>query len=226
LGQALDWMEQTAREEIGERPIDVAFTGSAKQLKDSTGAILFAFGFALLVVFLVLAAQFESFIHPLTIMITVPLAVAGGLFGLFMLDQSLNIYSQIGLIILIALAAKNGILIVEFANQLRDEGRSVRDAILESSDLRLRPVLMTSVATVVGAIPLVFTSGAGAESRVAIGVVVTFGVSIATLLTLFVVPVVYDLLARFTRSPEAVAKKIEAYEAEEAGGAGVLPAAE
>lgn len=223
LGEALQWLESTAREEIAERPIDVAFTGSAKQLKDSTGAILFAFGFALLVVFLVLAAQFESFIHPLTIMITVPLAVTGGLFGLFILDQSLNIYSQIGLIILIALAAKNGILIVEFANQLRDEGRSVRDAILESSDLRLRPVLMTSVATVVGAIPLVFTSGAGAESRVAIGVVITFGVSIATLLTLFVVPVVYDLLARFTRSPEAVAKKIDAYEAGE-GAAGALPA--
>lgn len=217
LGEALDWMERTAREEIAGQPIDVAYTGSAKQFKDSTGAILFAFAFALLIVFLVLAAQFESFIHPFVIMLTVPLAVAGGLFGLFMFDQSLNIYSQIGLIILIALAAKNGILIVEFANQLRDEGKSVRDAILEASDLRLRPVLMTSVATVVGAVPLVLTSGAGAESRLAIGVVITFGVSIATLFTLFVVPVFYDLLARFTRSPEATARRIEAYEAGEPG---------
>jgi len=224
LGEALEWLETTARQEIGDQTIDIEYAGAAKQYKDSTGAIVFAFGFALLVVFLVLAAQFESFIHPLIIMVTVPLAVAGGFFGLYMFDQSLNIYSQIGAIILIALAAKNGILIVEFANQLRDEGKSVRDAILEASDLRLRPVLMTSVATVVGALPLVLTSGAGAESRISIGVVVTFGVSIATLFTLFVVPVVYDVLARFTRSPEATAKKIEAYEAQEGKGGAPVPA--
>lgn len=224
LGQALDWLETNARAEIGEQPISIEYSGAAKQFKDSTGAILFAFGLALLVVFLVLAAQFESFVHPLIIMVTVPLAVAGGFFGLFMFNQSLNIYSQIGSIILIALAAKNGILIVEFANQLRDEGRTVREAILEASDLRLRPVLMTSVATVVGALPLVLTSGAGAESRLAIGVVVTFGVAFSTLFTLFVVPVFYDVLARFTRSPEARAKTIEAYEAEEGGVSSTVPA--
>lgn len=211
LGPVLAWLEQAARAEIGEQAIDIAYTGSAKQFKDSSGAILFAFCFALVIVFLLLAAQFESFIHPLIIMLTVPLAVMGGLFGLYMFDLSLNIYSQIGIIILIALAAKNGILIVEFANQLRDEGRTIREAILEATDLRLRPVLMTSVATVIGAVPLVLTHGAGAESRVTIGVVIVFGVSVATLFTLFVAPVFYDLLARFTRSPEAAARAIAAY---------------
>jgi multidrug efflux pump len=135
----------------------------------------------------------------------------GGLFGLFLFDNTLNIYSQIGLIILIALAAKNGILIVEFANQLRDEGRSVRDAILEASDLRIRPVLMTSIATMAGAVPLIVAHGAGAESRATIGTVIFFGLGVATMLTLFVVPAFYDLLARYTKSPEATAKAIEDY---------------
>jgi multidrug efflux pump len=145
-------------------------------------------------------------------MLAVPLAVTGGLFGLFLFDNTLNIYSQIGLIILIALAAKNGILIVEFANQLRDEGRNIRDAIIEASDLRVRPVLMTSVATVAGAVPLIIGHGAGAESRMTIGTVIFFGLTTATLLTLFVVPAFYDLLARFTKSPEATAREIEQYE--------------
>ncbi len=221
LGPVLAWLEQTARTQIGEKAIGIEYTGSAKQFKDSSGAILFAFCFALIIVFLLLAAQFESFIHPLIIMLTVPLAVMGGLFGLYIFDLSLNIYSQIGIIILIALAAKNGILIVEFANQLRDAGRPIREAILEATDLRLRPVLMTSVATVIGAVPLVLTSGAGAESRVTIGVVIVFGVSVATMFTLFVAPVFYDLLARFTRSPEAVARAIDAHAA---GGPHTAPA--
>jgi multidrug efflux pump len=125
--------------------------------------------------------------------------------------SSLNIYSQIGVIILIALAAKNGILIVEFANQLRNQGRSIRDAVLAAADLRLRPILMTSTATMIGATPLILSSGAGAESRRTIGVVIVFGVLLATLLTLFVVPVFYDLLARFTRASDATRKEIEAY---------------
>jgi multidrug efflux pump len=215
MGDALDYLESVARAEIGRQPIEIGYQGAARQFKESTGAILFAFGFALLIVFLVLAAQFESFVHPLVIMLTVPLAVAGGVFGLFVFDNSFNIYSQIGLIILIALAAKNGILLVEFANQLRDEGRDIRTAILEAADLRLRPILMTSTATVIGAAPLMFASGAGAESRQTIGVVIVFGVTLATMLTLFVVPVFYDLLARFTKSPEAVAREIEKFEAEQ-----------
>ncbi len=216
IGTALTEIENAARAEIGAQNITLGYQGASKQFKDSTGAIVFAFAFALLIVFLVLAAQFESFVHPLVIMLTVPLAVAGGVFGLYLFDNSFNIYSQIGLIILIALAAKNGILLVEFANQLRDEGRNIRDAILEASDLRLRPILMTSIATVIGAVPLMLADGAGAESRQTIGVVIVFGVTVATMLTLFVVPVFYDLLARFTRSPEAVARDIERYESEEA----------
>ena len=216
IGDALNELEAIARTEIGGEPITIDYAGAARQYKQSTGAIAFAFGFALIVVFLVLAAQFESFVHPLVIMVAVPLALTGGLFGLFLFDETLNIYSQIGLIILIALAAKNGILIVEFANQLRDEGRNVRDAIIEASDLRVRPVLMTSVATIVGAIPLIAGHGAGSESRFTIGIVIFFGLMVATLLTLFVVPVFYDLLARYTKSPDATAKEIEAYDHDDA----------
>lgn len=218
IGEALQWFEQVAREEIGTEAVTLDYVGTAREFRDSTGAIYFAFALALVVVFLVLAAQFESFVHPLVIMLTVPLAVAGGLLGLYLTEQTLNIYSQIGLIILIALASKNGILIVEFANQLRDEGRQIRDAILEAADLRLRPILMTSIATVVGAIPLAISSGAGAESRVTIGVVIVYGVTLATMLTLFVVPVFYDLLARFTKSPEAVARDLERFDESEAAG--------
>jgi len=215
IGDALTTLETAAKAEIGAQNITIGYQGAAKQFRDSSGAIVFAFGFALLIVFLVLAAQFESFVHPLVIMLTVPLAIAGGVFGLYMFGNSFNIYSQIGLIILIALAAKNGILLVEFANQLRDEGRDIREAILEASDLRMRPILMTSIATVIGAAPLMIAHGAGAESRQTIGVVIVFGVTVATMLTLFVVPVFYDLLARFTRSPEAVSRDIERFESEE-----------
>ena len=216
IGRGIAAMEQAARAEIGNSPISIDYTGAARQFKQSSGAIGFAFGFALIVVFLLLAAQFESFIHPIVIMMTVPLAVAGGLFGLYLFDGSLNIYSQIGLIILVALAAKNGILIVEFANQLRDEGKGIREAILEASDLRLRPVLMTSIATVIGALPLALAHGAGAESRQTIGIVIFFGLVVATMLTLFVAPVFYDLLAKYTKSPDETAREIDRYAAQEA----------
>ncbi len=218
IGDAMQELESIAREEIGEQAISIDYTGQARQFRQATGAVGFAFGFALIIVFLVLAAQFESFVHPIVIMVSVPLAVAGGLFGLFLTDGTLNIYSQIGLIILIALSAKNGILIVEFANQLRDEGKNIRDAIIEASDLRIRPVLMTSIATVIGAVPLIISHGAGSESRGTIGVVIFFGLLVSTLLTLFVVPIFYDLLARFTKSPEATARAIEEFEHNEAVG--------
>ena len=215
IGDALAELEQITREEIGEQPITIDYSGVARQFKQASGAIGFAFGFALVIVFLVLAAQFESFVHPFVIMLSVPLALTGGLFGLFLFDNTLNVYSQIGLIILIALAAKNGILLVEFANQLRDEGRSIRDAILDACALRVRPVLMTSIATIAGSIPLIVGHGAGAESRLTIGAVIFFGVLVSTMLTLFVIPVFYDLLARYTKSPEATAKEIEAFEQSE-----------
>ncbi|HRO02651.1 MAG TPA: efflux RND transporter permease subunit [Terricaulis sp.] len=216
IGDAITELERITREERGEAPITLDYTGAARQYQQASGAIMFAFGFALLIVFLVLAAQFESFVHPFIIMLAVPLAVTGGLFGLFLFDETLNIYSQIGLIILIALSAKNGILIVEFANQMRDEGRNVREAILEAADIRLRPVLMTSIATIVGVVPLIIGHGAGAESRMTIGVVIFFGLLVATMLTLFVVPTFYDLLARYTKSPDATAKEIEGFGHDEA----------
>ena len=164
---------------------------------------------ALLIVFLVLAAQFESFIQPLIIMLTVPLAVAGGLFGLYMAGSSLNIYSQIGLIILVGLAAKNGILIVEFANQLREEGMTVAEATIEASATRFRPILMTGISTAIGAFPLVLAYGPGSESRITIGVVIFTGVMVATLFTLFVVPVAYAVFGKYTKTPNWVSRQLE-----------------
>ena len=165
---------------------------------------------ALLIVFLVLAAQFESFIHPLVIMLSVPLAVAGAVYALYFAGLSLNVYSQIGIVLLIGLMAKNGILIVEFANQLRDEGRDVRAAVIEASVLRFRPILMTVISTVLGAVPLVLATGAGAESRIAIGSVIVGGLGLALVLTLFLTPVLYNLLAGFTKPRSAVERALEA----------------
>jgi multidrug efflux pump len=153
-------------------------------------------------------------------MLTVPLAVLGGLFGLLMTGSTINTYSQIGLIILVGIAAKNGILIVEFANQLRDEGLKVKEAVIEAAALRLRPIIMTSIATAMGALPLMLWTGAGAGSRKTIGAVIFTGAIFSTLLTLFIVPVFYNLLARFTKSPEWTARQIEEYEAREKSGEG------
>jgi multidrug efflux pump len=147
-------------------------------------------------------------VHPLIIMLTVPLGLAGALLSLWLTGNSLNVYSQIGIILLIGLMAKNGILIVEFANQMRDQGRSIRDAVLEASALRLRPIVMTVLSTMLGALPLVLAGGAGAESRAAIGIVIIGGLGIASLLTLFVTPVLYDLLARYTGPTNAVEQQL------------------
>jgi multidrug efflux pump len=203
--------------EVAKQPPTAVITwgGSAKDFLEGQGGIGFAFGMALLLVFLVLAAQFESWIHPAVIISTVPLAALGGLFALLMAGSSLNLYSQIGLIILIGIAAKNGILIVEFANQLRDEGRTVQEAIIEACTVRLRPILMTSIAASMGALPLIFAHGPGAASRNTIGVVIFSGCLFATLLTLFIVPIFYNLLARFTKSPEWTARLIDDFEKNE-----------
>jgi len=211
------------RAEAAKQPgggVTVAWGGQAKDYLEASGAVGLAFGLALLLVFLVLAAQFESWIHPAVIMLTVPLAALGGLFGLLLAGSTINTYSQIGLIILIGIAAKNGILIVEFANQMRDQGREVREAVIEAASLRLRPIIMTSISAAFGSLPLILWGGAGGASRQTIGVVIFFGAIFSTLLTLFVVPVFYNLLARYTKSPEWTARQIEAYEHEEGAGQG------
>jgi multidrug efflux pump len=208
LGEALAFMQQVASDEL-PRHAQTDFKGDSRDLRETGSTVVFTFGMALLVVFLVLAAQFESFVHPATIMLTVPLAVLGALLGLALFGSTLNLYSQIGIVMLIGLAAKNGILIVEFANQLRDHGRDVDSAIREAAAVRLRPIVMTSIATVVGALPLVFAHGAGSASRQTIGTVVVFGVLLSTFLSLFVVPTIYRALARFTGSPEAVSRRLE-----------------
>jgi multidrug efflux pump len=207
LGDAMAFVEAQAREVL-PNTARFDYRGDARELKKTGTNVLLTFALALLVVYLVLAAQFESFLHPLIIMLTVPLAIFGALLGLLMFGSTLNLYSQIGVVILIGLAAKNGILIVEFATQLRDQGREIRDAIIEASSLRLRPILMTSVCTAVGALPLLMVSGAGAHSRFTIGVVIFTGVVLSTLLSLFVVPALYRALAKYTRSPETTARAL------------------
>jgi len=207
LGEAIDFARTVAREELPETA-QLDFAGQSREYLAAGGAAAFTFGMALLVVFLVLAAQFESFVHPLVIMLTVPLAVLGALLGLAATGNTINLFSQIGIVMLIGLAAKNGILIVEFANQRRDEGLAIRDAILDAAATRLRPILMTSVAMVTGALPLMFATGAGSASRGAIGVVVVFGVMLSTFLSLFVVPAFYLLLAKYTHAPEERAQAL------------------
>ena len=208
LGEALTWLETQAAEipEITQ----VGYKGESLSYKQTGSSILVVFFLTIVIVYLVLAAQFESFVHPAVIILTVPLAVGGGVLGLVVMGGTLNIYSQIGIVMLVGLAAKNGILIVEFANQLRDAGKSIADATIEAATRRLRPILMTSIATVAGAVPLMIASGAGAAARQAIGVVIVWGVSLATLLTLFLIPVFYNRLARRTGSPEAVARQLDA----------------
>ena len=198
LGQALEYLEELALEETGGEA-RVSYGGLSRSYKDSNTALTFTFVTALLVVFLALAAQFESFIHPLIIMTTVPLAITGALGAILFTGLSLNIYSQIGIIMLIGLTAKNAILIVEFANQLRDEGADILSAIQDAAVIRLRPILMTTISTALGAVPLAMATGAGAESREAIGIVIIGGVMFSTILSLFVVPIFYLLLARFSR---------------------------
>ncbi|MCL5426956.1 MAG: efflux RND transporter permease subunit [Gammaproteobacteria bacterium] len=208
LGEALAYLEQSAVELLPEE-VQTNVAGPSRDFQQASGATTFLLVLGALVVFLVLAAQFESLIHPFVIMLTVPLAMSGALLALLLSGQSLNIYSQVGLVLLIGLAAKNGILIVEFANQLRDEGREFHSALIEASVTRLRPILMTAVTTMAGAIPLIVSTGPGAESRLVIGTVIMAGVGSATIFTLFVVPVAYDLLARHTGSPGAVKRRLE-----------------
>ena len=208
LGDALDGMQRIARDVL---PIEatIDFKGQSLDFKTSGSSILFVFAIGIAIVFLVLAAQFESYRHPVIIMICVPATLAGGLLGLWATGNSINIYTQIGLIMLVGLAAKNGILIVEFANQLRDEGMAFHAALKEASMARLRPIVMTGLTTAAGTLPLILSSGAGAETRAAIGVVILFGVIAAVLVTVLFVPTAYALIARGSGSPGDVARRLE-----------------
>lgn len=208
LGEGLAHLEGLVREHLPDYAV-IDYKGESRDFVNSGNSIIFVFLLGLVVVFLVLAAQFESYIHPLVIMLTVPLATGGGLLGLYMFGGTLNIYSQIGLIMLVGLAAKNGILIVEFANQLRDEGVEFSKALIEASEVRFRPILMTGLTTVAGTVPLILSSGAGAETRASIGITVFWGVLISIIFTLFVVPAAYSLIARKTKSPNWVAEQLE-----------------
>lgn len=217
LGDALDWLEDMALREIPD-VASIDYSGESRDLKETGSAVYFTFILALLVVYLILAAQFESFLHPAVIMLTVPLAVVGGLLGLWLMGSTFNIYSQVGLIILIGLAAKNGILIVEFANQLRDQGLEIQDAILEACKIRLRPIMMTGLSTVFGALPLVLAGGAGSVSRSSIGIVIVSGVFFATAFTLLIIPVFYRMAAPYTTSPGKIAEELHAQQASESSG--------
>ncbi|MGD8112442.1 vibriobactin export RND transporter permease subunit VexH [Vibrio sp. TRT 17S01] len=200
LGEALDYLDEQAIELL-PGDISVSYSGESKDFKENQSSVAVVFALALLVAYLVLAAQFESFVNPLVVMFTVPMGVFGGFLGLFVMSQGLNIYSQIGMIMLIGMVTKNGILIVEFANQLRDRGFEFETAIVNASARRLRPILMTAFTTLAGSIPLILSTGAGYESRVAVGTVIFFGMGFATLVTLFVIPAMYRLISSGTRSP-------------------------
>lgn len=213
LGEALDYLRDLVDTELPDG-VSIDYKGESQLYQESGSSILFIFALALAVTYLVLAAQFESWIHPLVIMLTVPLALVGAFIGLYLSGMSLNIYSQIGLVMLIGLAAKNGILIVEFTNQLRDAGVEFEQALRKASALRLRPIVMTGFTTVFSALPLVLASGPGSESRMVIGMVIFAGVSLSAFMTLYVVPIAYYWLARHTGSPMQLANEIEQYEQE------------
>ena len=208
--------------------VGLVYTGEAKELNSATSGVIQMFIFALLVVMLVLAGQFESFSSAFILIATVPFGLAAAVFAMVLTGGSINIYSEIGLVMLVGLMSKNGILIVEFANQLRDAGQSVHDAIRNSAMIRLRPVVMTMIATVLGGLPLVLRSGAGSEARHALGWVIVGGLGIATLATLFLTPVVFSLLARFSKPRVAEEQRLERElkHAETIGGHDLAPTAE
>lgn len=213
LGEALAFLERVVAEELPEEAT-YDYRGESRLYKEGGNAIYFIFIMALAVTFLVLAAQFESFIHPIVIILTVPLAIFGAVTGLWLGGMTINIYSQIGIIMLIGLAAKNGILIVEFANQLRDAGMRFEAALIKASKLRLRPIIMTAFTTIMSAMPLVLAVGPGSESRAVIGMVIVCGVAFSAFMTLFIVPTLYVALAKNTGSPKLRAQRLERYEQE------------
>jgi multidrug efflux pump len=195
IGDGIDAMNRIASKVLDDS-FTTSLTGASRDFAESSSNIMFAFVLALLLIYLLLSAQFESFVEPFIIMLTVPMALSGAIFSLWFFNQTLNIFSQIGMIMLIGLVTKNGILIIEFANQLRDRGLAVREALIEASTARLRPILMTSLATVLGALPIALALGAGSKSRMGMGIVIIGGLLLAMVLTLFVIPAIYSYLVK------------------------------
>ncbi|MBO1257015.1 efflux RND transporter permease subunit [Alteromonas sp. 5E99-2] len=208
VGEALAYLEDIVATELPAE-VSIDYKGESQLYQESGSSFVFIFALALAITYLVLAAQFESWVHPWVIMLTVPLALLGAFVGLYLAGMSINIYSQIGLVMLIGLAAKNGILIVEFANQLRDAGHEFEEALKRAAALRLRPIVMTGFTTVFSSLPLILAVGPGSESRSVIGMVIFAGVLISTFMTLFVVPTAYAWMARGTGSPEIRAQEVE-----------------
>ncbi|MCA0429361.1 MAG: efflux RND transporter permease subunit [Bacteroidetes bacterium] len=198
IGDGINEMKKISNE-ILDDSFTTSLTGASRDFAESSSNILFAFLLALVLIYLLLAAQFESFIEPLIIMLTVPMALSGALFSLWYFNQTLNIFSQIGMIMLIGLVTKNGILIIEFANQLKEKGLSVKEALIEASTARLRPILMTSLATMFGALPIAMALGAGSESRMGMGIVIVGGLLLSMVLTLYVIPAIYSYLIKDKR---------------------------
>ncbi|MBP9055947.1 MAG: efflux RND transporter permease subunit, partial [Saprospiraceae bacterium] len=201
LGQGIDAMKDIAKEVLTDQ-YTTDLSGPSKEFEESSSTLLFAFILALLLVYLILAAQFESFKDPLIIMLTVPLALAGAILALWYTDSTLNIFSQIGIIVLIGIVTKNGILIVEFANQRKEDGLNTVNAVKEAAISRLRPILMTSLATVLGALPIAMAFGAASLSRVSMGIAIIGGLMFSLILTLFVIPALYTYMSGHTKPQE------------------------
>lgn len=204
LGQGIDEMKRVAKATLDES-FSTALAGTSKEYEDSSSSLLFAFLLALILIYLILAAQFESYIDPLIIMFTVPLALAGAILSLWLFGQTINIFSQIGVIVLIGIVTKNGILIVEFANQRKAAGLGIKEAVIDAATRRLRPILMTSLATVLGALPIAMALGASSQSRIPMGITIIGGLIFSLVLTLFVIPALYTYLSRKIKHPEYLA---------------------
>lgn len=198
VGDGIKEMDRISKE-ILDDTFSTALSGPSRDYAEGSSNILFAFGFALLLIYLVLAAQFESFMDPFIVMLTVPLAISGAFLSLWLFNQTLNIFSEIGIITLVGLVTKNGILIVEFANQRMEHGVAKYEAAIEAATARLRPILMTSLAVVLGSVPIAFALGAGAKSRVSLGIVIMGGMLFSLVLTLYIIPLMYVIFASKTR---------------------------
>ena len=208
LDDALKFLEKIVKDKLPD-DVRIGYKGESEEYKKTNVGLYLIFALALLTAYLSMAAQFESWRHPLTIMVSVPFAIFGGVIGLLVAGSSLNIYSQIGLIILIGLSAKNGILIVEFANQIRSEGKDILNSVLQAAKLRFRPILMTSLSTIVGVIPLIIGSGPGEASRLTIGIVIFMGMIFTTFFTLYIIPVVYLAIGKGTVPIDSIEKQLK-----------------